>query len=62
MRNDYVTYINWRVGTSDAKAIGDHEWVHKSLKNRRLLSGEIVARKDECRGSPARTPTIAEVQ
>jgi hypothetical protein len=61
MRNDCVTYINWKAGTSDAKAIGDHEWLHKSLKNRRLLSGEIVARKrvsrlsdtksDNCRGS-----------
>ena len=62
MRNDCVTYINWTVGTSDANAIGDHEWLHKSLKNRRLLSGEIVARKGVCRGSPTQNPTIAEVQ
>jgi len=62
MCNDCVTYINWRVGTSDANAMGDHEWLHKSLKNRRLLSGEIVARKGVCRGSPTQNPTIAEVQ
>ena len=62
MRNDCVTYINWRVGTSNAKAIGDHEWVHKSLKNRRILSEEIVERKARCRGSPTPSPTIAEVR
>jgi hypothetical protein len=62
MRNDCVTYINWTVGTSDAKAIGDHEWVHKSLKNRRILSKKIVARKAMRRGSPTPAPTIAEVR
>jgi hypothetical protein len=61
-RNDCVTYINWKAGTSDAKAIGDHEWVHKTLKNRRILTREIVARKARCRGSPTPTPTIAEVR
>jgi hypothetical protein len=62
MRNDCVTYINWKAGTSDAKAIGDHECVLKSLKNRRILSKEFVARKAKCRGSPTLTPTIAEVR
>jgi hypothetical protein len=61
MRSDCLTYINWRAGTSDAKAIGAHEWVHKPLKDRRILSKEIVARKAKCRDSPTPTPTIAEV-
>jgi hypothetical protein len=62
MRNDCVTYINWKAGTSHAKAVGDREYVHKSLQNRRILSKEIVARKVGCRGSPTLTPTIAEVR
>jgi hypothetical protein len=62
MRNDCVTYINWKAGTSHAKAIGDREYVHKSLQIRRILSKEIVTRKVRCRGSPTLTPTIAEVR
>ena len=59
---DRLAYINWKASTSDTKANGAYEWAHKSLKDRRILSKEIVARKTKCRDSSTPTPTIAEVR
>jgi hypothetical protein len=64
MRTNRLTHISWKAALQMRKRWatmnGSTSPCHKSLKNRRILSKEIVARKVRCHNSLTPTPAIAE--